>query len=313
MPPQTSKIVIGIPTFRRPQGLRRLLISIAEQRAPFLPVIVVADNEGERGAGLKVVRELQSRGNYPFPIHGVPVPDRGISQVRNAIMRVGFEELKADALAMVDDDEWVEPGWIAALVAMQKEVNADVVGGLVLPEFEREPPKWVRHLNLYSWPCHRSGQVELISGSASILFGSRLAAEFRDERFDPAFSRSGGGDKELFVRLKRKGAIFAFAPEAISHEHFGASRITMRWAIERAYRIGIGDARILTTHLRSRKGWIVELGKIVAAFAVAPVQIVLAWSMPQRMRGIITLARQFGKLSGFLGYRLNVYDQTHGS
>lgn len=309
---KSKTIVIGIPTFKRPQGLARLLASIAEQQAPFIPHVLVADNEGEQGAGLKIIEEIRSQG-FPFPLTAIAVPERGISQVRNALMKTAFENLAADALAMVDDDERVEPGWIAALVAMQRQGNFDVVGGAVLPEFETKPPRWSDSLVVYWRTIYPAGNVDMIHGTTSVLLSHSLHERFRGVFFDSSFGLTGGGDKEFFTRLKRKGAIFGFAADAVSHEFFDASRATKIWALKRAYRIGSGDARIFRKYTATLGGWIKEWAKLTTALALSPVLIILmAWSPSKQMRAVLSLARQLGKLNGLFGKPPRVYETIYG-
>ena len=309
----TKNIVIGIPTFQRPKGLARLLESIAEQRTQFQLHVLVADNEGEGGAGLGVVEELLAQG-FPFPITGIAVPERGISQVRNALMKTAFENLSADGLAMVDDDERVEPGWLAALVAMQTETSADVVGGAVFPEFESPPPSWTRRLRIYWRRIKPPGPVPLIPSTTNVYFSRSVYDKFPKEHFDLAFSLTGGGDKEYFCRIKQRGATFAFQPEARSHELFGFSRVTLKWALQRAYRIGAGDARVLRLHSPGFLGWLKEVMVFLAATSLALMQgVVFFWSPAFRTHAFVRLARQAGKVSGFLGRLPKVYLQVHGS
>ncbi len=309
----TAKIVIGIPTFRRPQGLTRLLASIARQQAPFVPHVLVADNEGKNGAGIRAVAAAQ-QGGFPFPLTTIAVPERGISQVRNALLRVAFTEMSADALAMIDDDEQVEPNWIAALVAMQQQGQFDVVGGTVLPEFESLPPAWSDGLDIYYRATKPPpGPADIIYGTTNVLLHKAL---FHHQpttiQFDPAFSLSGGGDAEFFRRLHRRGTRFGFAPEAVSHECFQASRMTRKWAWQRSFRIGSSDARIIKLHATPRQ-WLESIAKLTVALVVSPALVVaLAWSPPRQMWAILLLARQLGKLQGFLGKPLKTYENTHG-
>lgn len=312
---QAKKIVIGIPTFRRPQGLARLLASIADQQAPFIPHVLVADNEGKGGAGLKVVEEVR-RNNFPFPLTAIPVPERGISQVRNALLKVAFEDLAADALAMVDDDERVEPDWLTCLVAMQQQHGFDVIRGKVLPEFAAPPPRWTRGLDIY----HRQdddapgGAAPIVYATDNVLLSKRIWELLPEAKFDPAFSLSGGGDAEFFTRLRKHGAKFGYVPWAVSHEMIHASRMTKRWAMQRAYRIGSGDARIFKLHAETTGEQLLFFSKLTGALAATPLLILLmCWSPSRRMRAILLLARQLGKINGLLGYRFpQVYKEIHG-
>lgn len=308
------KVVIGIPTFKRPQGVRRLLESISKQVAGFEPMVLVADNEGDNGVGLATVQQILAEG-YPLPLKAIAVNERGISQVRNALMHEAFDNMQADLLAMIDDDEWVEPQWIASLVKVQQQTNADVVGGSVAPEFEVAPPAWAKGLHIYyQSDSTYSGTVDLIDGTTNVLLSRNIVDAYPEERFDPFYSLVGGGDKEFFTRIKRRGATFAFAHEAQAHEIFGASRLTKKWALERAYRIGAGDIRIISKNNPTAVIWLRELSKLSAALVLSGVMSVLMLGVPhKKMKARLKFARQLGKLSALKGTQKAVYAETHGS
>lgn len=307
------RVVVGIPTFKRPKGLRRLLESIACQVADFELIVLVADNEGDNGSGLSVVKELLAEG-YSLDLKSIAVHERGISQVRNALMYEAFNNMKADLLAMIDDDEWVESQWISSLVRVQQQTGADIVGGSVSPEFEISPPPWTKGLGIYyQIEAKQSGIVPLVSGTTNVLLSRSIADNYPGETFDPYYSLVGGGDKEFFTRLKHLGAVFAFAHDAQSHEIFGASRLTKKWAIERAYRIGAGDIRIISQNDPSLVAWLIELCKFSGAIPVAMIFYFLFFLVPsKKMKARLKIARQFGKLSALFGKQKHVYTTIHG-
>ncbi|GAA0670963.1 glycosyltransferase family 2 protein [Rheinheimera tangshanensis] len=308
------KIVVGIPTFKRPHGLRRLLESVAVQIVDHELIVLVADNEGDGGIGLVTVQQILAE-RYPLQLSAIAVNERGISQVRNALMSEAFDNIGADMLAMIDDDEWVEPQWISALVKVQQQTKVDVVGGSVSPEFEVTPPNWIKGLNIYYQSEYdESGIVPLVSGTTNVLLSRSIIDKYPGERFDPYYSLVGGGDKEFFTRLKRLGATFAFAHEAKAHEIFGASRLTKKWAIERSYRIGAGDIRIISKNNPSTLTWIKETIKLIGAIVVSTVAFVLMIAVPhKRMKARLKFSRQMGKISALLGIQKQVYRNVHGN
>lgn len=110
-----ERVVIGLCTCRRPQMLWRCLISLGKQSvdASIDPTIVVIDNE-ESPNNQRIVEAFERLS--PFPVFYWHEPRRGIAVARNAILDVAVE-LGADWIAMLDDDEIAEPGWLAALMA----------------------------------------------------------------------------------------------------------------------------------------------------------------------------------------------------
>ncbi|MDP4982464.1 glycosyltransferase family 2 protein [Pseudoalteromonas tunicata] len=307
------KVVVGIPTFKRPQGLARLLDSIALQQVDFDVQVIVADNDSEQQQGVKTVQLYQQSG-YPFPLDAHVVFERGISQARNSLMEKAFGEFDADCVAMLDDDEWAEPQWLQELVAIHLQTGAHIVGGHVSPEFDAAVPDWVCGQAIYyQTQDEKSGVVDLIEGTTNVLIAKTVLSDFDGEVFDPFYSLVGGGDKEYFTRLKNKGATFAFAHKARSHEIFSASRLTVKWAKERAYRIGAGDMRIILKNKPPTLLMAQELFKICIAMSVSTVKWLVTFGEPSsRMSAVLLLFRQLGKISALFGKQKSVYRTTHG-
>ncbi len=310
---QPTLVVIGIPTFKRPKGLTRLLDSIANQRVDFDVQVVVADNDAELQEGIKTVARYEQQG-FRFPLKAFVVEERGISQVRNALMESAFVDYRADSLAMLDDDEWAEEEWLSALVRLQKLTRADVVGGNVIAEFEVPPPDWVQGLAGYpkQYPP-QSGYTPLIYGMTNVLLHKSIRTRFPGQIFDPFYALVGRGDTEFFTRLKKFGAIFAFAHLAKSHEVFGASRLTKSWARERAFCDGAGHMRIVLRDNPGVKGLTIELSRVMLASIVAIFQVLLRFTNSRQcMAGQVLFMRQMGKVSGLFGRHKQVYRQVHG-
>lgn len=210
----TKKICIGIPTYKRPNGLEKLLQSLIHlENLPSIPSIIVADNEGN-GAGTKVVSNL-SQNHYPFPLTVIAVPAQGISQARNALLEKAFVEIQADYLVMIDDDEWVEPNWLNALLEMHNQTQADAVSAFIKPEFESSPPAWTDGIGLYYRKKRSDGIVQAAYGAGfgtgSVLLSKSIYSKLGFVvRFNETYSITGSEDEEFFHRLKLSGGKFAF-------------------------------------------------------------------------------------------------------
>src|SRR5690606_25898943 len=138
-------VAICIPTFRRPDGLRRTLIALIGLAGDFAFRVVVADNDPEGGAGLSACRKLVAEG-YPFPLNAVPVRERGIAQARNALVTAALDG-EADFIAMIDDDAWPEPDWIERLVPLLDTTGADLAGTGIDHAYEQPPSPEVAAFN----------------------------------------------------------------------------------------------------------------------------------------------------------------------
>src|ERR1041384_1840482 len=118
-------LIIGVPTFRRPQWLRRCLLSLLEQKTDRPFAIVVADNDTERAEGIAVCGKLRSEG-FSVSLTAIRVPDRGISHARNALVAEALKHPAVTAIAMIDDDEWADDIWLSELMRVQAIYDADV-------------------------------------------------------------------------------------------------------------------------------------------------------------------------------------------
>lgn len=301
-------VVIGIPTFKRPAGLLRLLDSLAALETGVTPHILVVDNEGPDGQGIKAAQELEKSG-YRWPLTAVAEPARGISQARNKLLAVGFGDLQADFLAMVDDDERVEPQWLQALLDCQAELGVDAVAGQMKPEFPAGAPEWCKNLGIYqSGRGLKYGYIPYATSTANILLAKSVVTY--GQEFDPYFSVYGGGDKDFFMRLQRHGATSAFTPFAVSYEMFGASRITRKWAVKRAFRIGSGETLMEWRYSRYK----LPLTAVRAAARVVagiPLVVVLAPFNRYNMKAVNFLAFNLGRLVGLMKYHVREYVTTH--
>src|SRR5262249_46345775 len=124
-----DRVIIAIPTYKRPKSLARLLYAIARLKTEAEISVLVADNDAKAHQGFDFCENLAPA--YRWPLKAVIEPARGIAQVRN---RLVAEMLQGDAqfCAMIDDDEWPDENWIEELLRAQRTFNADTVQGSVL-------------------------------------------------------------------------------------------------------------------------------------------------------------------------------------
>jgi succinoglycan biosynthesis protein ExoM len=302
-----SRVVIGIPTFRRPESLRRLLRSIADlEPIDAEVVVVVADNDPAAQDGLAIASEVAAAG-YRYELTAFLVESAGLAAVRNALMQRAFRDFDATKLAMVDDDERVEAGWLAGLERAQQAFDADLIFGAIRPEFERTPPAWVVGQPMYWGNVYPHGRAADAPGTGSVLLRRRVF-DGLGLRFDETYSFSGGEDRDFFMRLRALGGSFAHASDAVSYEYVGEDRMKRGWVLQRAFRIGATDARIGKRFRRSTIHRILELAKIPVALLVGVLGVVLACVDSRRqMRFAVLVCRQAGKVAGLLGWLPKTY------
>lgn len=116
-----TSVSILLPTVDRPEFLLEALAAVARQTHPELELILVRDG----GAALTdEARGALERLEFPTTIVEHDGPSHGLANARNA----GLERARADAIALLDDDDLWEPGHVAALAAaLDGDTRADVV------------------------------------------------------------------------------------------------------------------------------------------------------------------------------------------
>jgi len=222
---------VCIATFRRPEGLARLLRSLEIQRGdvPAFEVIVV-DNDATGSAG-SICETFKDR----LRLRYVKEPVRGIARCRNRAVVASDSRF----IAFIDDDEEAAPEWLAALHREATRAEADAAFGPVSYRFAGEPPPWIRECRLFRYP-------ELANGKTVAWFLTRTSnayvrrASLPDARlpFDASLGLIGGEDVDLFFRMARNGARFVAASDARTVEFYDASRTTLRWLLRRSFRNG---------------------------------------------------------------------------
>jgi succinoglycan biosynthesis protein ExoM len=300
-----AEIVVAIPTFRRPEGLRRLLQALSDLQTDRDLAIVVADNDAEKQEGVGVCRGVRS---YRWPLDVIVVRERGIAQVRNALVAHALADGRTRFLAMLDDDEWPEPHWLAELLRVQQQTQAGVVRGSVLRDFEIAPPAWAREWEGIAPIRFATGYAGMIEGIGNVLIRRCCFEVLAQPWFDPQFGLTGGEDKDFFVRLRALGTQFERAPDAIAHEHVPASRVGLRWSLMRAYRTGNCDMRIALKYDRGPGAMLREVLKVLAAVIAFPLaSIAFSMNPHRRLDGLRKLVRAAGKVGALVGHRYYEY------
>jgi GT2 family glycosyltransferase len=299
-----ERVLVAIPTYKRPKSLARLLDAIAKLEEGIAISVLVVDNDAQDHQGFDLCQTLAP--SYPWPLHVVIEEQRGIAQVRN---RLVAEALKSDAqfLAMIDDDEWPEPGWIREFLKAQRITGADVLQGSILFAHQGESPKPVPDIR------HATGPIELLEGAGNLLIRRPVLEQTASPWFDPAFALTGGEDLDFFVRLKRAGWRFGWADKARALGDVPVTRDDWSWVMRRAYSNGNSDMRVLLKYRPSLAQLATESLKIAGALLLSPfLALILAMSPNHRRGPLVTFGRAVGKAAAMAGLRYNEYAAVHG-
>ena len=312
IPRRKNTIMVAIPTFRRPQGLERLLKSIECQSFQGTLHVVVADNDAEKKEGLEVVARLNSTG-FPLKIESISTPERGISQVRNALSEFFCFRSDAAFLAMIDDDQVVDIHWAARRYDMAQATQADCIASAVLPIFEGEPPNWVRKAKIYQRDTKTNGRVPIIYSTNGIMLSARTFKIMGSKPFDNHFKNVGGGDWDFFLRCRVAGLNFARARESVAFEVYPESRQSVRWAVLRSFRNGQAYTKLRLRHEHFAKVLCAELTIFLGGTLLGISKLAIFWPFKaSRVDALCLVARQMGRVAAPFSTGYREYDFTHG-
>src|SRR3954469_13567326 len=297
-----DRVVLCIPTFKRPKMLARLLDAVAQLQTAADLSVIVADNDAENHAGLDLCNQMRG---YRWPLRAVIAQKRGIAQVRNVLIEEALKT-SCDFVAMIDDDEWPEPGWLDAFLAGAHQTRADVLQGSIL---FGQAGAADGHGDIR----RPTGRTAMLQGAGNLLIRRAVLEEIEAPWFDPAFALSGGEDREFFVRLSHAGRRFAWVDEARAHGDIPATRTSLSWLLAHAYSVGNSDMLVLLKYRPGPLRLALEVIKILAALLLSPLAAVILIASPNRRAlALQKLFRACGKLSAMTGRRTNEYAVVHG-
>jgi succinoglycan biosynthesis protein ExoM len=306
-------VTVAIPTFRRPRSLKRLLLALEALETSARVTVLVADNDADGREGFALCQDMRANG-YRWPLEAIIATERGISQARNALVEHILADGTADFIAMLDDDEWPEPGWLDTFLQVQRQTNADALHGAVLRAFESDPGRWAARCHGIAPQRDMTGVIAMIDSTANVLVSQACFEGLSKPCFDPNFALTGGEDRDFFERLRRQGRRFAWADEAIVHAWVPTSRASFGWVLQRAYRTGNSDMRVFLKHLHSRGEFLREMTKIVgAALMYAPLALIQAPLASRSTAALCKLCRAAGKMAAVFGRAYNEYAIVHGN
>jgi len=304
------KVVVAIPTFRRPQSLTRLLRALEKLHTPADVTIIVADNDSEKHEGFDVCEALKV---YRWRMDHFIASARGIANVRSALVARALTH-DCEFIAMLDDDEWPDPDWLDAFLETQATTNADALHGCVLREFETAPGAMAAQLDGIKAMHGVTGVVDMIPGTGNVFFTRACFEDTPKPCFDPAFALCGGEDSDFFERLRRQGKRFAWCEEAVVHAWVPASRGNLKWALSRAYSVGNSDMRVFLKYPHSASARAAEFAKIAGALLLTPILFVILGVVTNRaVDALRKLFRAAGKIAAFRGRYYDEYSVTHGA
>ncbi len=213
-------ISVVVPTYRRRESLRRLLLALGNQTLePKAYEVVVSIDGSEDGT-----REMVSALSVPYRLRGIWHQNVG----RAAACNRGIECGEADLCVILDDD--MEPGqeFLAGHLELHQQAGQkgkDIcVLGPVPIRWDRSSPPVVQmmgavhadHVKKLSQPAYHMQIRDFYTGNTSI----RREVMLRVGAFDADFTAYGNEDRELFMRLASAGIPVIYSLKAQAYQHY---------------------------------------------------------------------------------------------
>jgi len=237
----STGISVIIPTYGRPHLIGCCLDALDRQSVPPLEVIVVDQSPDTR------TREIvEGRPAGPAPVRYLHNDRAGVSLARN----IGIRESHGSFLAFTDDDAVPDPRWLEGFVAAFANTTPCVglVGGRILPLWERPRPPWYPSSHEYFLPVFDPGGALAPFPQGSLPMTVNLAVNrevidriggFHEEVGPRSGWRISGEDSHFAWKAIEAGIPVYYQPEAIVLHRVPASRISRRFLLGRCWLEGI--------------------------------------------------------------------------
>lgn len=287
-------ISVCICTFRRVALLDKLLDKLAAQQTggKFSYAVVVTDNDTDESARSTV---MQFAGSCSISAIYCVEPERNIALVRNRALK----HARGEFVAFIDDDEFPETDWLLQLYTTCVEQGVAGVLGPVRPYFDHEPPSWVREGAFFDRLEHKTGFVldwrECRTGN--VLFRSKILAGSEDP-FNREF-RTGGEDRDFFMRMSQSGHVFVWCNEAAAYELVPPSRWQRHFMLSRGLLRGQHNVK---SSIRDYNAIVKSLVAVPVYGAALPFMFVAGQA--KFMKYAIKFCDHAGRLLALLGINL---------
>lgn len=305
-----SRIVIGIPTYKRPVLLEKLINSIydCDIDKNFISTIdiLVVDNDIAKTAEF-TTSKFVNNGSENFKLHYHKYSKKGLSNVRNKIIEKAFE-FEPDYIVFVDDDEYVTENWLNELIYCMVKNNCDMAMGPVIPEFEK---KVSTALSIWYLPTEYKNHQNLdFIMTGNLIMRSNFLHKHK-LRFDPRFNTIGGEDSYFGIYVLKKGGTINYASKAVVYEHISEKRSSLKWLLQRRF----NGANTFTYIMILEKDYIQVLKKIIISLIYLLVGVVCLLLLPFKFKyrylGLAKVVEGMGGFSGLLNIKFNQYSNNN--
>jgi GT2 family glycosyltransferase len=233
-------VFVVIATREREALLARTLACLAECRRPegFAGTLVVEN--GRRAGTERVVRNAPASLDVRYLFE----PAGNKSKALNAALA----QVDDGLVVFLDDDIRAGPDLLEVYARAARRAGAgQFFGGPVEPEYEEAPPAWLLEFlpkSARGWRPRDPADVK----RHPLFLGFNWAAFATDlrgvggfsEHLGPGSDAGMGDEREMQLRMVAAGLEAEYVPQALVHHWVPRDRCSPQWALERAYRHGVG-------------------------------------------------------------------------
>lgn len=212
MSDQSLKFSIVIPTYNRPDRLRKCLQSMTELNYPRDRFEVIVVDDGSQQPMESVAAAFQTQLNLTV----IRQVNSGPAKARNT----GAAHAKGDYIAFTDDDCTLDPQWLRALDDCFSADPGHLVGGQTINALPDNPFSTASQLlidYIYSYYNAPGSKANFLASNNFALPAQRF---HRVGGFDVNFPLAAGEDREFCDRWLHHGYAILYAPTVkIHHAH----------------------------------------------------------------------------------------------
>lgn len=269
------RLSLIIATYNRAGQMLRALESVVAQDAPAGEWECVVVNNNSTDDTEARFAEFAAR-HAEFNLRMVTERNQGLSHARNR----GIAESTGELIAVIDDDERINAGFVRAYIAFfDAWPGAEAAGGKIIPEYPSGRPDWLSPLTerpianpldlgdaVCEFPASR------IPGGGNMAIRRRIVERFG--AFDVTLGRVGGKlvggeESDFFERLRAGGIRLWYVPGAVMWHIIPSSKLTSDYFRRLSYHVGESQRQRAKMHERYAKALLVEAGKWCASLLLA--------------------------------------------
>ncbi len=246
------KYSIIIPTRNRCNLLERCLTKISELEKPEYDYeVLVIDNGSTDNTGQTCLSFEGKINNLNYFYEEEP----GLHIGRHS----GARNSRGEVLCYIDDDSFADKYWLLGIEKAFKKPETILATGPILPEFEVDPPKWLK----YSWNVNKNekslgtltlldfgGQEKKISPlyvwGANFIIRKKIFYQFGGTHPDCMPEESpeyiGDGETGLAKKLIEKNKQALYSPEIKIYHYVPQNRMTEGYFLTVYFMQGISDS-----------------------------------------------------------------------